>query len=105
MSTSEAVTRPLADPDVYPYFVLRHMPTVYSRGKPNVPAKHRQADGRLTTEGREAVIEHVAGISARNHKSCCAVFGPDDAVYCEPDGSRQPSKPGAGVPDGYTHIR
>src|SRR5256885_13253740 len=104
MSTSEAVARPLADPDVYPYFVLRHISTVYSRRKWYVEPEHLLPGGLITEEGRAEFVEFVAGLSTRTGKRACAVFGPDDAVYCEPDGSRRTTDPGERAPDGYTYI-
>lgn len=83
---------------VFPYIVIRHIPTVYSRVR--VPV-----EGEISSAQREEIVQRVERLVHRQGKRACAVFGPDDVVYVEPGGGRWSPPPGSPVPDGYTHIR
>lgn len=94
--------------DRYPYVIVRLAACVYCRREVEFCATptpfefwsrqpfrvHVAApyeDGALTDEARRALIDEVAARVQAAALRMCAVFGPADAVYCEPDGGRQPS--------------
>ena len=88
-----------AEPGPYPYVVTRHFPAVYttkrvSWAEPGEPGHAvipcvdpYDGDGRLRDEARELVIAYAVERSAATEFKHCAVFGEDDAVYVEPDGT------------------
>jgi len=44
-------------------------------------------DGELTELARKTVIEVVSWAAVQRNFRMCAVFGENDSVFCEPDGS------------------
>jgi len=52
--------------------------------------------GALSQAHRDAAIEAAALRSIESRRRMCVVFGPDDAVYVEPDGSRSVAPPPGG---------
>lgn len=64
----------------YPYFVIRHFAAFYER--------QRCFD---LQKSREELIEDAVFLSRLENKKTCVVFGPDDAVYVEPEGKKESS--------------
>ncbi len=101
----------------YPYVVVRWMPAVYGRRAVVFDTEASDArrplprdvvrvvdpcpyvEGRLSRRARRAVVLHVLAQSAESGFHMCCVFGPDDAVYCSPDGkvSRNRAPPSGGA--------
>jgi len=95
-----------SSPYAYPYLVCRIMTAVYASYpiefvhnasiKPDkgffaiVSLEPFQNDGTLKSETRETLITIVSNLCTERHARMCLVFGPKDAVYCEPDGSVNP---------------
>ncbi len=86
----------------YPYVVIRHFSAVYERvrvhfvqdpiessttGGPVLVQVISPDDGHLAEDGRAALVERLVELSRASDRKMCAVFGPAEAVYVEPDGS------------------
>lgn len=98
----------------YPYIIVRLMPAIYSRrsilfeadacsDKDLVIPDNQPYDksGKLTKEARDEVISATLQAVKRTGFRMCAVFGKNDCVYCEPDGSTEKS---GDCPNGTTLI-
>lgn len=81
----------------YPFVVIRYMPSVYDRRriifvendgvKPDNPdtivavCSNPYKDGRLTVEGRKALIAAVRKLSQSSNFKLCLVFAKDECIY------------------------
>lgn len=59
----------------YPYFVIRHFATLYEKRPCNQEAE------------KIDLIEDIREIAFQEKKEACVVFGENDVVYVEPDGT------------------
>jgi hypothetical protein len=102
------------NPNPFPYVVERLMAGVYlrrevffrekppteSRGRPfYIKEPDAFKDGKLSPAAREKLIDVVCRAAGKVNRRLCAVFSPEEAVYCEPDGTFEESKviPSGGV--------
>ena len=99
------------DPNPFPYIIERLMSGGYLRRevffleKTNgkcffkIPASYENhfyideldvfVEGKITDTAREKLINIVSNTSQTNNCRMCVVFSTDNAVYCEPDGSKE----------------
>ena len=94
--------------ETYPYLVIRPMATVYSRrtiefveyetGTPANPDAYITVrcaepfnEGRLTRQARAALIEAVKHKANERRIPMCIVFGKNELIYVNPDGTTKPS--------------
>lgn len=114
-SQHPAFTRAKDHGDDFPYVVVRFAACAYGKAQveyvPGIPMPRtegtivqipeRKADSPegLAFARREALIDALLGFTARSRIRMCAVFGPNDAVYVEPDGTVKKSneRPSGGV--------
>ena len=94
--------------ETYPYLVIRPMATVHSKRviefveQKTVTSAHPDAyvtvvcpepfsGGNLTDQARDALIEAVKHKSNERRIPMCIVFGTNDLLYINPDGTTKPS--------------
>lgn len=88
----------------FPYVVVRLFPATYERmsvrftldkGGPLVSGEvlEREVLVQEEREGdrRRLLVNRLIELSSASGRRMCAVFGPADAVYVEPDGAERPS--------------
>ena len=110
------------NPNPFPYIIERIMAAVYLRREVffleesngefyfNIPTgsdKHNfyidESDafvnGKITANARKKLIDAVSLTSQISNRRMCVVFSSNDAVFCEPDGSKTESTniPSGGV--------
>ena len=91
--------------DTYPYLVLRLIPAAYAFqpvtfiDEPPVPSELRVAQRRNSPAAREAVLQAATVRVVKLGLRVCVVFGPENCVFIELDGSRSTStkRPSGGV--------
>ena len=102
------------DPNPFPYIIERLMAGAYLRREVfflektngrcffNIPAGFDKNDfyidelnafvkGKITASARKKLIGAVSMTSQISNRRLCVVFSTNDAVYCEPDGSKAES--------------
>ena len=99
------------DPNPFPYIIERVMSGAYLRREVffleerdgeyffNLVESHEDhcyidecdvfVEGKITDTAREKLINIVSNTSQTNNCRMCVVFSTDNAVYCEPDGSKE----------------
>jgi hypothetical protein len=110
------------DPNSFPYIIDRMMAAAYVRREVfflektderrffNIPAGSDKnnfyidepnafVNGKITDTARKKLIGAVSLTSQIHNRRMCVVFSANDAVYCEPDGSKSESTsiPSGGV--------
>jgi len=99
------------DPNPFPYVIERLAATAYLRREVfflekrdgecffNITADSDEhnfyidesdvhVEGKITDVARKKLINSVSNVCQTSNRRMCAVFSKDDAVYCEPDGSK-----------------
>ena len=102
------------DPKAFPYVIDRLMATVYLRREVffiektnerdffNIPAgsdkknfyideSNALVKGKISATARKKLIGVVSRESQTNNRRMCVVFSANNAVFCEPDGSKDES--------------
>ena len=114
-SQHPAFTRAQDHGDDFPYVVVRFAACAYGKARveyvPGIPMPRTEgtimqvpeptaySPERLAPARRAALIDALLGFTARSRIRMCAVFGPNDAVYVEPNGTVKESneRPSGGV--------
>ena len=98
------------EPNPFPYIIERLMGAGYLRREVfflekvngecvfNMPATYEshfyideldaRVEGKITDTARKKLIGAVSNTSQISNRRLCVVFSTNDAVYCEPDGSK-----------------